>query len=145
MIHGGKELNLMWNVKLCKRKLGWEIKPHNAVISSFPLIPPQDGRSSSSMSSQQLVSLSPLGSTGIPTPAKLTKTNAPVHIDVGGHMYTSSLSTLTKYPESRFVAPSVTDQVLQTHWKPAWLTLTLLVTVNGIFRIHIGHIHDPFI
>uniref|UniRef100_A0A3Q2PNE4 BTB/POZ domain-containing protein kctd15-like n=1 Tax=Fundulus heteroclitus TaxID=8078 RepID=A0A3Q2PNE4_FUNHE len=27
--------------------------------------------------------------------------NAPVHIDVGGHMYTSSLATLTKFPESR--------------------------------------------
>ena len=54
--------------------------------------------------SSQLVSVcpgSPLGTAGIPTPAKLTKTNAPVHIDVGGHMYTSSLGTLTKYPESR--------------------------------------------
>lgn len=56
---------------------------------------------SSSMLSQQLVSLSSLGSIGIPKPVKLTKTNAPVHIDVGGHMYTSSLGTLTKYPESR--------------------------------------------
>lgn len=38
---------------------------------------------------------------GIPSPAHLTKANAPVHIDVGGTMYTSSLATLTKYPESR--------------------------------------------
>ncbi|KAG7274935.1 hypothetical protein CRUP_002345 [Coryphaenoides rupestris] len=38
---------------------------------------------------------------GIPLPAQLTKSNAPVHIDVGGHMYTSSLATLTKYPDSR--------------------------------------------
>lgn len=45
---------------------------------------------------------SPLGSGGIPTPAKLSKSNAPVHIDVGGQMYTSSLGTLTKYPESRW-------------------------------------------
>uniref|UniRef100_A0A3P8TYN0 Potassium channel tetramerization domain containing 1 n=1 Tax=Amphiprion percula TaxID=161767 RepID=A0A3P8TYN0_AMPPE len=64
----------------------------------------QDSRGrSSSMSSQQLPSVSPvspLGSVGIPTPAQLTKANAPVHIDVGGHMYTSSLATLTKYPES---------------------------------------------
>ncbi|KAL0613499.1 BTB/POZ domain-containing protein KCTD1 [Plecturocebus cupreus] len=44
---------------------------------------------------------SPLNNQGIPTPAQLTKSNAPVHIDVGGHMYTSSLATLTKYPESR--------------------------------------------
>uniref|UniRef100_A0A8C6PMZ5 BTB domain-containing protein n=1 Tax=Nothobranchius furzeri TaxID=105023 RepID=A0A8C6PMZ5_NOTFU len=41
------------------------------------------------------------GSSGLPAPAQLNKTNAPVHIDVGGHMYTSSLATLTKYPESR--------------------------------------------
>nr|XP_057930236.1 uncharacterized protein LOC131130102 isoform X2 [Doryrhamphus excisus] len=38
----------------------------------------------------------PLCSTGIPAAAQLTKTNAPVHIDVGGHMYTSSLATLTR-------------------------------------------------
>uniref|UniRef100_A0A672FR86 Potassium channel tetramerization domain containing 1 n=2 Tax=Salarias fasciatus TaxID=181472 RepID=A0A672FR86_SALFA len=38
---------------------------------------------------------------GVPAPARLTKANAPVHIDVGGHVYTSSLATLTKYPESR--------------------------------------------
>lgn len=44
---------------------------------------------------------SPLSNQGIPTAAQLTKSNAPVHIDVGGHMYTSSLATLTKYPESR--------------------------------------------
>ncbi|KAH0517388.1 BTB/POZ domain-containing protein KCTD1 [Microtus ochrogaster] len=48
---------------------------------------------------------SPLNNQGIPTPAQLTKSNAPVHIDVGGHMYTSSLATLTKYPESRNLHP----------------------------------------
>lgn len=46
--------------------------------------------------------VSPLSNQGIPTPAQLTKSNAPVHIDVGGHMYTSSLATLTKFPESRW-------------------------------------------
>uniref|UniRef100_A0A672QB69 Potassium channel tetramerization domain containing 15 n=1 Tax=Sinocyclocheilus grahami TaxID=75366 RepID=A0A672QB69_SINGR len=45
--------------------------------------------------------VSPLATQGIPLPAQLTKANAPVHIDVGGHMYTSSLATLTKYPDSR--------------------------------------------
>lgn len=45
--------------------------------------------------------VSPMTAQGIPSPAQLTKANAPVHIDVGGHMYTSSLATLTKYPESR--------------------------------------------
>ncbi|XP_044055799.1 BTB/POZ domain-containing protein KCTD1-like isoform X5 [Siniperca chuatsi] len=74
------------------------------------------------MSSQQLVSVSPLGSAGIPTPAKLTKTNAPVHIDVGGHMYTSSLATLTKYPESRIgrlfdgTEPIVLDSLKQHYF-----------------------------
>ncbi|XP_023140732.1 BTB/POZ domain-containing protein kctd15-like isoform X1 [Amphiprion ocellaris] len=43
----------------------------------------------------------PLSPQGIPSPAQLTKANAPVHIDVGGTMYTSSLATLTKFPESR--------------------------------------------
>ncbi|KAM7388834.1 hypothetical protein PAMP_024981 [Pampus punctatissimus] len=57
----------------------------------------QDSRGRNSSSSM----MSSLSSAGIPSPAQLTKTNAPVHIDVGGHMYTSSLATLTKYPESR--------------------------------------------
>ncbi|XP_012548903.2 BTB/POZ domain-containing protein KCTD1 [Bombyx mandarina] len=38
---------------------------------------------------------------GIPRVAATTKYNAPVHIDVGGTIYTSSLETLTAYPESR--------------------------------------------
>uniref|UniRef100_A0A8C6PN37 BTB domain-containing protein n=1 Tax=Nothobranchius furzeri TaxID=105023 RepID=A0A8C6PN37_NOTFU len=56
---------------------------------------------SGSTGCQQLASVSEGGSSGLPAPAQLNKTNAPVHIDVGGHMYTSSLATLTKYPESR--------------------------------------------
>uniref|UniRef100_A0A665TCI2 BTB domain-containing protein n=1 Tax=Echeneis naucrates TaxID=173247 RepID=A0A665TCI2_ECHNA len=81
-----------------------------------------DSPASSSTSSQQLVSVSPLSSTGIPTPAQLTKTNAPVHIDVGGHMYTSSLATLTKYPESRIgrlfdgTEPIVLDSLKQHYF-----------------------------
>ncbi|XP_075341121.1 BTB/POZ domain-containing protein KCTD1-like isoform X2 [Odontesthes bonariensis] len=58
----------------------------------------EDSEGGRSMSTHLVASVSPLG---IPTPAKLAKTNAPVHIDVGGHMYTSSLATLTRYPESR--------------------------------------------
>ncbi|XP_074957495.1 BTB/POZ domain-containing protein KCTD15 isoform X2 [Phalacrocorax aristotelis] len=55
--------------------------------------------------------VSPLAAQGIPLPAQLTKSNAPVHIDVGGHMYTSSLATLTKYPDSSYflVMGQVTD------------------------------------
>ncbi|KAL3318530.1 BTB/POZ domain-containing protein kctd1 [Cichlidogyrus casuarinus] len=38
---------------------------------------------------------------GVPQPAPLTKHNAPVHIDVGGTLYTSSLETLTRFPNSK--------------------------------------------
>jgi hypothetical protein len=38
---------------------------------------------------------------GMPRVASLSMDNAPVHIDVGGCIYTSSLETLTKFPESR--------------------------------------------
>uniref|UniRef100_A0A8C6S869 BTB domain-containing protein n=1 Tax=Neogobius melanostomus TaxID=47308 RepID=A0A8C6S869_9GOBI len=53
---------------------------------------------------------------------KLSKTNAPVHIDVGGHMYTSSLATLTKYPDSRIgrlfdgTEPIVLDSLKQHYF-----------------------------
>lgn len=62
---------------------------------------PQDHRSSMSRPMITRSPVSPLSNQGIPTAAQLTKSNAPVHIDVGGHMYTSSLATLTKFPESR--------------------------------------------
>ncbi|VDH93959.1 BTB/POZ domain-containing protein kctd15-like [Mytilus galloprovincialis] len=38
---------------------------------------------------------------GVPCPATPTRYTAPVHIDVGGVIYTASLETLTRYPESR--------------------------------------------
>uniref|UniRef100_A0AAV2KYQ4 BTB domain-containing protein n=1 Tax=Knipowitschia caucasica TaxID=637954 RepID=A0AAV2KYQ4_KNICA len=62
------------------------------------------------------------GLTGIPTAAKLSKSTAPVHIDVGGHMYTSSLATLTKYPDSRIgrlfdgTEPIVLDSLKQHYF-----------------------------
>uniref|UniRef100_A0A2K5F3T8 Uncharacterized protein n=1 Tax=Aotus nancymaae TaxID=37293 RepID=A0A2K5F3T8_AOTNA len=65
---------------------------------------------------------SPLNNQGIPTPAQLTKSNAPVHIDVGSHMYTSSLATLIKYPESRIrrffdgMEPIVLNDSLKQHY-----------------------------
>lgn len=65
----------------------------------------QDNRSSMSRPMITRSPVSPLSNQGIPTPAQLTKSNAPVHIDVGGHMYTSSLATLTKFPESRWACP----------------------------------------
>ncbi|XP_074493003.1 uncharacterized protein LOC141768526 isoform X1 [Sebastes fasciatus] len=101
------------------------MNPQPAVRSPVAAVSTQDSCGSSSMSSQQLVSVSPvspLGSAGIPKPAQLTKTNAPVHIDVGGHMYTSSLATLTKYPESRIgrlfdgTEPIVLDSLKQHYF-----------------------------
>ena len=44
------------------------------------------------------VSSSPIG---IPRPANPSRYTAPVHIDVGGTIFTSSLETLTRYPDSR--------------------------------------------
>jgi len=38
---------------------------------------------------------------GIPVVATPSRYTAPVHIDVGGKIYTSSLDTLTKFPESK--------------------------------------------
>ncbi|XP_055490271.1 BTB/POZ domain-containing protein KCTD1 isoform X2 [Leucoraja erinacea] len=66
--------------------------------------------------------VSPLGNQGIPMPAQLTKSNAPVHIDVGGHMYTSSLATLTKFSDSRIgrlfdgTEPIVLDSLKQHYF-----------------------------
>ncbi|XP_029002240.1 uncharacterized protein LOC114853252 isoform X2 [Betta splendens] len=78
-------------------------------------------RSNKTTSGQQLplspVSLSPAYA-GIPTPAQLNKTNVPVHIDVGGLMYTSSLATLTKYPDSRIGRLFVgTEPIVLDHLK----------------------------
>lgn len=42
-----------------------------------------------------------LGKNGTPKAALLSVENAPVHIDVGGSIYTSSLETLTKFSDSR--------------------------------------------
>uniref|UniRef100_A0A3P9LVS5 BTB domain-containing protein n=1 Tax=Oryzias latipes TaxID=8090 RepID=A0A3P9LVS5_ORYLA len=70
---------------------------------------------------ERIPSTSP-NSTGIPQVAQLTKSNAPVHIDVGGHMYTSSLATLTRYPDSRIARlfngtePVVLDSLKQHYF-----------------------------
>ncbi|XP_020487415.2 uncharacterized protein [Labrus bergylta] len=112
-------------VELNERKAKVTHANRKPTVGSVVAVSTQDSRDSSSMSSQQIVSVSPgspLGSSGIPTPAKLTKTNAPVHIDVGGHMYTSSLATLTKYPESRIghlfdgTEPIVLDSLKQHYF-----------------------------
>ncbi|XP_030313611.1 BTB/POZ domain-containing protein KCTD15 isoform X1 [Calypte anna] len=81
----------------------------------------EEGRSMSRLSLTRSP-VSPLAAQGIPLPAQLTKSNAPVHIDVGGHMYTSSLATLTKYPDSRIsrlfngTEPIVLDSLKQHYF-----------------------------
>ncbi|KAK3535669.1 hypothetical protein QTP70_019727 [Hemibagrus guttatus] len=81
----------------------------------------KEGRSMSRLSLTRSP-VSPLNAQGIPLPAQLTKANAPVHIDVGGHMYTSSLATLTKYPDSRIsrlfngTEPIVLDSLKQHYF-----------------------------
>ncbi|XP_056377744.1 BTB/POZ domain-containing protein KCTD1 isoform X2 [Hyla sarda] len=93
-----------------------------AVTSPAVLSPVQDTRPNMSRPLITRSPASPLNNQGIPTPAQLTKSNAPVHIDVGGHMYTSSLATLTKYPESRIgrlfdgTEPIVLDSLKQHYF-----------------------------
>ncbi|KAK4872904.1 hypothetical protein RN001_014933, partial [Aquatica leii] len=60
--------------------------------------------------------------TGIPCVAAASRYTAPVHIDVGGTIYTSSLETLTRYPESRLAKlfngsiPIVLDSLKQHYF-----------------------------
>ncbi|XP_008106827.2 BTB/POZ domain-containing protein KCTD1 isoform X1 [Anolis carolinensis] len=92
------------------------------VLSPALVSPPQDSRPNMSRPLITRSPASPLNNQGIPTPAQLTKSNAPVHIDVGGHMYTSSLATLTKYPDSRIgrlfdgTEPIVLDSLKQHYF-----------------------------
>ncbi|KAG9348057.1 hypothetical protein JZ751_004082 [Albula glossodonta] len=96
---------------------GQTVTPSPAIV-----LPAQDNRANMSRPMITRSPASPLSSQGIPTPAQLTKSNAPVHIDVGGHMYTSSLATLTKYPESRIgrlfdgTEPIVLDSLKQHYF-----------------------------
>ncbi|NXB97674.1 KCD15 protein, partial [Orthonyx spaldingii] len=94
---------------------------HGAVGGLQWVVLPLEGRSMSRLSLTRSP-VSPLAAQGIPLPAQLTKSNAPVHIDVGGHMYTSSLATLTKYPDSRIsrlfngTEPIVLDSLKQHYF-----------------------------
>ncbi|XP_058532900.1 BTB/POZ domain-containing protein KCTD1 isoform X2 [Ochotona princeps] len=92
------------------------------IVAPAIVSPTQDSRPNMSRPLLTRSPASPLNSQGIPTPAQLTKSNAPVHIDVGGHMYTSSLATLTKYPDSRIgrlfdgTEPIVLDSLKQHYF-----------------------------
>ena len=62
------------------------------------------------------------GGGGVPIPAQLTRLNAPVHIDVGGKAFTTTLETLTKYPNSKLAKmfsgkiPIVLDSLKQHYF-----------------------------
>ncbi|XP_078071736.1 uncharacterized protein kctd1 isoform X2 [Mustelus asterias] len=90
--------------------------------SSVTISTNQDSRHNMSRPLLTRSPVSPLTNQGIPTPAQLTKSNAPVHIDVGGHMYTSSLATLTKFSDSRIgrlfdgTEPIVLDSLKQHYF-----------------------------
>lgn len=84
----------------------------SASPSVQPIISPSNSVSSQSSSSSVNIanslittfnnqSFSSSNKCGIPRAACLSMDNAPVHIDVGGCIYTSSLETLTKYSESK--------------------------------------------
>lgn len=94
------------HIPICRQKRGRNRHSVLCVLHTqgviFSCVFSQDNRSSMSRPMITRSPVSPLSNQGIPTPAQLTKSNAPVHIDVGGHMYTSSLATLTKFPESRW-------------------------------------------
>ncbi|KAJ8276831.1 hypothetical protein GJAV_G00068380 [Gymnothorax javanicus] len=99
-----------------------ETNGQTVIPSPAIVMPEQDNRANMSRPMITRSPASPLSTQGIPTPAQLTKSNAPVHIDVGGHMYTSSLATLTKYPESRIgrlfdgTEPIVLDSLKQHYF-----------------------------
>ncbi|KAG7280758.1 hypothetical protein CRUP_037688 [Coryphaenoides rupestris] len=84
-------------------------------------VPSQDSRGRGTISSVSSAAPPP-PSAGVPAAARLTKSSAPVHIDVGGHMYTSSLATLTKFPDSRIgrlfdgTEPIVLDSLKQHYF-----------------------------
>ncbi|XP_052560428.1 BTB/POZ domain-containing protein KCTD1 isoform X1 [Tympanuchus pallidicinctus] len=116
----GTELQVSCTTFLDK---GWAAHEVLGFLAFSPSLP--TSRDSRPNMSRPLITrspASPLNNQGIPTPAQLTKSNAPVHIDVGGHMYTSSLATLTKYPDSRIgrlfdgTEPIVLDSLKQHYF-----------------------------
>lgn len=112
--------------------------PSNTIkISTSPTISPTMSNSSSSPTPSTPAPISPALSgggnaayhhtnhksiTGIPCVAAASRYTAPVHIDVGGTIYTSSLETLTKYPDSRLAKlfngtiPIVLDSLKQHYF-----------------------------
>jgi len=88
--------------------------------------PLNNNKHSPSATSQSKSSPTPTGHhgkiAGIPTVAAASRYTAPVHIDVGGVIYTSSLETLTRFPETRLAklfngqVPIVLDTLKQHYF-----------------------------
>ncbi|XP_077983310.1 BTB/POZ domain-containing protein kctd15-like [Glandiceps talaboti] len=74
------------------------------------------------MASSSPVPTSSSSMQGVPCVAPLNRFTAPVHIDVGGQIYTSSLDTLIKYPDSKLgklfngTIPIVLDSLKQHYF-----------------------------
>ncbi|XP_013409143.1 BTB/POZ domain-containing protein kctd15 isoform X2 [Lingula anatina] len=81
---------------------GYQIIATNVTAFKTSPSPALSGGSPSPVSNHSAGFYSPhMKISGVPCPATPTRYTAPVHIDVGGSIYTSSLETLTKYPDSR--------------------------------------------
>ncbi|XP_049810658.1 BTB/POZ domain-containing protein Tiwaz [Schistocerca nitens] len=101
-----------------------QIKMRLLSPSSSPATSPTMSNSSSPTPQQPPPPLQPYNHkiTGIPCVAAASRYTAPVHIDVGGTIYTSSLETLTKFPESRLAKlfngsiPIVLDSLKQHYF-----------------------------
>ncbi|XP_001603605.6 BTB/POZ domain-containing protein kctd15-like [Nasonia vitripennis] len=99
-----------------------QIKMRLMSPSSSPATSPTMSNSSSPTPPTPAASAYNQKMTGIPCVAAASRYTAPVHIDVGGTIYTSSLETLTKYPDSRLAKlfngsiPIVLDSLKQHYF-----------------------------
>ncbi|KAK2586841.1 hypothetical protein KPH14_009779 [Odynerus spinipes] len=99
-----------------------QIKMRLLSPSSSPATSPTMSNSSSPTPPTPVTPVYNQKMTGIPCVAAASRYTAPVHIDVGGTIYTSSLETLTKYPESRLAKlfngsiPIVLDSLKQHYF-----------------------------
>lgn len=92
--------------------------PPNTIGSNIP----RNAAPASSSSTVPYLHTNHKSITGIPCVAAASRYTAPVHIDVGGTIYTSSLETLTKYPDSKLAKlfngsiPIVLDSLKQHYF-----------------------------
>ncbi|XP_003726136.1 BTB/POZ domain-containing protein kctd15-like [Strongylocentrotus purpuratus] len=85
-----------------KRKMSSSLSPSPVTTPrANSVTPPPTSTGITTPSTTQHQSSSQTQHSGVPRVAPNTRYTAPVHIDVGGQIYTSTLETLTKFPESR--------------------------------------------